>query len=142
MPASCHHCFPTACSGLEALTRKSPLMHGCMPPTNRCGKQTIKMGFPGGASGKEPSANSGKRPGLPQWLSGKESSCNAGAPGLIPGWERSPGGGHGNPLQHSWAPLIAQSVKESTCNAGDQGLILGQEDPLEKEMATHSSILA
>ena len=32
--------------------------------------------------------------------------------------------------------------KESTCNAGDLGSILGQEDPLEKEMAIHSSILA
>ena len=27
-------------------------------------------------------------------------------------------------------------------NAGDVGLVLGWEDPLEKEMATHSSILA
>ena len=32
--------------------------------------------------------------------------------------------------------------KESTCNAGDQGLIPGWGRPLEKEMATHSSILA
>ena len=32
--------------------------------------------------------------------------------------------------------------KESACNAGDIGLILGREDPLEKEMTTHSSILA
>ena len=32
--------------------------------------------------------------------------------------------------------------KESACNAGDTGSIPGQEDPLEKEMATHSSILA
>ena len=32
--------------------------------------------------------------------------------------------------------------KESTCHAGDAGLIPDQEDPLEKEMATHSSILA
>ena len=32
--------------------------------------------------------------------------------------------------------------KESSCNAGDQGQFLGGEDPLEKEMATHSSILA
>ena len=31
---------------------------------------------------------------------------------------------------------------ESACNAGDLGLIPGQEDPLEKKMATHSSILA
>ena len=30
------------------------------------------------------------------------------------------------------------SGKESSCNAGGVGLILGQEDPLEKEMATHS----
>ena len=33
--------------------------------------------------------------------------------------------------------------KESACNTGDPGSIfLGQEDPVEKEMATHSSILA
>ena len=32
--------------------------------------------------------------------------------------------------------------KESTCNAGDQFRSLGQEDPLEKGIATHSSILA
>ena len=34
------------------------------------------------------------------------------------------------------------SSKESACNAGDLGSILGQEDTLEKAMATHSSILA
>ena len=34
------------------------------------------------------------------------------------------------------------SGKESACNAEDQGSILGWEDPLEKEMATDSSILA
>ena len=33
-------------------------------------------------------------------------------------------------------------VKASACNAGDLGSIPGREDPLEKEMATHSSILA
>ena len=32
--------------------------------------------------------------------------------------------------------------KESACNAGDLGSILDQGDPLEKGMATHSSILA
>ena len=32
--------------------------------------------------------------------------------------------------------------KDSACNAGDLGLILGWEDPLKKEMATHSSVLA
>ena len=42
--------------------------------------------------------------GLPRWPSGKESAHNAGASGdagSIPGWGRSPGGGHGNPLQYS-----------------------------------------
>ena len=34
------------------------------------------------------------------------------------------------------------SGKESTCNAGDLSLITCQEDPLEKEMVTHCSILA
>ena len=33
-------------------------------------------------------------------------------------------------------------VKNPPANAGDTGSILGWEDPLEKEMATHSSILA
>ena len=45
-----------------------------------------------------------KATGLPLWLSGKESTCNAedaGDLGLIPGSGRSPGGGHGNPLQYS-----------------------------------------
>ena len=33
-------------------------------------------------------------------------------------------------------------VKASACNEGDPVQSLGWEDPLEKEMATHSSILA
>ena len=33
-------------------------------------------------------------------------------------------------------------VKNPLANAGDAGLIPGLEDPLEKEMATHSRILA
>ena len=32
--------------------------------------------------------------------------------------------------------------KKSTCNAGDLGSTLGQKDPLEKGMASHSSILS
>ena len=39
--------------------------------------------------------------GLTQWLSGKESACNEENLGSIPGFGRSPGGGHGNPLQYS-----------------------------------------
>ena len=40
-------------------------------------------------------------PRLPWWLSGKESACNAGDTGSILGQEKSPGEGHGNPLQYS-----------------------------------------
>ena len=40
--------------------------------------------------------------GFPGGSDGKESTCNAGDLGLIPGLGRSPGGGHGNPLQHSY----------------------------------------
>ena len=48
---------------------------------------------------------------------------------------------------YSWIIYIHRlpwwiSGKEPTCNARDPGSTLGQEDPLEKEMATHSSILA
>ena len=39
--------------------------------------------------------------GLLWWLSSKESACNVGDKGSIPGSGRSPGGGHGNPLQYS-----------------------------------------
>ena len=38
--------------------------------------------------------------------------------------------------------LGGSDSKESACNAGDRVQSLGQEDPLETEMATHSSILA
>ena len=53
-------------------------------------------------------------------------ASSAGDVGLIPG-RGFPGDSDG---------------KDSVCNAGDQGSIPGQEDPLEKGMATHSSILA
>ena len=43
---------------------------------------TIKGGFPGGSDGEE-------------------STCNVGDPGLISGPGRSPGEGHGYPLQYS-----------------------------------------
>ena len=43
------------------------------------------MGFPGGASDKEPSANAGDARDVDS----------------IPGWGRSPGGGLGHPVQYS-----------------------------------------
>ena len=38
---------------------------------------------------------------FPGGSAGKESTCNAGDSSLIPGMGRSPGGGHGNPLEYS-----------------------------------------
>ena len=38
---------------------------------------------------------------LPWWLRRKESACDEGDLVSIPGLGRSPGGGHGNPLQYS-----------------------------------------
>ena len=45
-------------------------------------------------------------------------------------------------VQPPWASLIAQSVKNLPAMKETQVRFLGQDDPLEKEMATHSSILA
>ena len=39
--------------------------------------------------------------GLPGGSVGEECACNAGDTGSIPGSGRSPGGGHGHPLQYS-----------------------------------------
>ena len=75
-------------------------------------------------------------------LTGKESTCNAGDPSSIPGLGRSAGEGIGFPLQYSWASLVAQLVKNSPAVRGTWVPSLGWEDPLEKEMATHSNILA
>ena len=39
--------------------------------------------------------------GFPGGSAGKEFTCNVGDLGSVPGLGRSPGGGHGNPLQNS-----------------------------------------
>ena len=79
---------------------------------------------------------------FPGSLAGKESACNAGDWGSIAGLERSPGGGHGNPLQYSWGSLMAQLVKNLLAMQETWVQSLGWEDPLEEGKATHSSILA
>ena len=61
------------------------------------------------------------------WLfSSKESTCNAVATGdvdLIPGWGRSPGGGHGNPLQDSCLEnLMDQGAWQASGSMGSQEL--------------------
>ena len=44
--------------------------------------------------------------------------------------------------KHAQREFLGSGDKESASNARDQVRSLGQEDPLEKEMATHSSVLA
>ena len=100
---------------------------------------------------------------------GKESAYNVRDLGLIPGLGKSRGEGKGCPLQYSglenpmdyidhgvarsWTRLSdfhfliwgfpgGSEDKASACNRETWVRSLGQEDPLEKEMATHSSILA
>jgi len=45
-------------------------------------------------------------------------------------------------MTYNWASLVAQLVKNLTEIQETWVQFLGQEDPLEKEMATHTSILA
>ena len=47
-----------------------------------------------------------------------------------------------NLLLYLWAPLVAQTVKHLSAMLETGLWSLGQEDPLQKEMATHSSTLA
>ena len=61
---------------------------------------------------------------------------------MIPGSGRSAGEGIGYPLQYSWASLVAQLVKNTPAIQETWVQSLGWKDPLEKEMATCSSILA
>ena len=80
--------------------------------------------------------------GFPGSSAGKEFACHAGDPSLIPGSGRSPGEGIGYPLQYSWASLVAQPVKNLPAMQETWFRSLGWENPLEKEKATHFSILA
>ena len=74
---------------------------------------------------------------------GKESACNAGDPGSFDSWvgkilwrrDRLP-----TPVFLDFPGGSAD--KEPDCSAGGLGSIPSWEDPLEKGMATHSSILA
>ena len=87
----------------------------------------------------------------------KNPPANARDAGLIPGSGRSLEEGNSNPLQYSclenpmdrgvhrdflWTSLVAQIVKCLPTMRETWVWSLGQEDPLEKGVATHSSILA
>ena len=95
---------------------------------------------------------------FPGGSAGKESACNEGNLGLIPELGRYPGEWKGYPLQLFWPrefsrPYSPWGQKESDTLSDFHFKNLpamqetwlhypGQEAPLEKEMATHSSILA
>ena len=80
--------------------------------------------------------------GFPDSSVDKESAYNAGDLGLIPGLGRSAEEGVGYPLLYSWASLVAQLVKNLPVMWETWVQSLGWENPVEKGMATHSSILA
>ena len=82
----------------------------------------VLLGFPGG--------------------SGSKSACNAGELGLISGLGGSPGEGIGYLLQYSWASMMPQLVKNLPAMWEIWVRSLGWGDLLEKEMATHPSVLA
>ena len=68
------------------------------------------------------------------WYAGDASS--------ITGLGRSTGEGIVYPLQYFWAFLVAQLVKNPPTMQETWVQSLGEEDPLEKGMATDSNILA
>ena len=70
------------------------------------------------------------------------SPALAGGSSSIPGWGRSTGDGIDYPLQYSWASPVAQLIKNPSAMQKTWVRSLGWEDPLKKEKATHSSILA
>ena len=79
--------------------------------------------------------------GFPDSSVGKESACNAGDPSSIPRLGRSTGE-RVDPLQYSWASLVAQLGKNPPVMKETWVRPLGRDDPLQKGKVPHSSILA
>ena len=80
--------------------------------------------------------------GFPVGSDNKASACNEGDVVSIPGLGRSPEGGYSNPLQYSWASLVAQTEKNPPAMQETWAQSLDWEDSLEEGMAIHSSVLA
>ena len=87
---------------------------------------------------------------FPGGSEGRTSAYNVGDSGSIPGLGRSPGEGHGNPLYYSclenpmdgeaWWAAVHGVAKSQTRLSGFTFTF--HFHALEKEMATHSSVLA
>ena len=120
-------------------------------------RHTHTQGFPHGLDSKESVCNAQE---TWVWFLGGEDLLEKGMTThssilswRIP-WTEEPGGLQSRGVQrvrHSWATnthihtracLVAQLVKNPTAMQETQVWFLGREDPLEKEMDTHSSILA
>ena len=65
---------------------------------------------------------------------GKESTCNPGEPGSISGSGRSPGAGHGNPLQHS---CLENAMDRGTWQATVHGVAKSQTQLKQLSMHAH-----
>ena len=77
------------------------------------------------------------RKGFPGSSAGKEFTCNAGDPSLIPGWERSPGGRHGNPLPTHGNPSILAWRFPGTEEPSGLWSIGSQSQTPLKQLSTH-----
>ena len=94
------------------------LLQDIFTPKLRC------WGFPNGSAGKEPASNTGDVETQVRSLGRGNSDTCYNTDGL------------------SWASLVAQRLKRLPAMLETWVRSLGREDPLEKEMTTHSSILA
>ena len=113
------------------------------------------MGFPGGSDGKASACNAGDAGSIPG--SGRSPGEGIGYPlqyfwaSLVAQLVKNlqcrrprfdPWVGKGKATLSSRGFPCGSDSKASAYNAGDPGSIPCLEDPLEKEMATHSSVLA
>ena len=80
--------------------------------------------------------------GFPDSSVGKESAWHAGDLSSIPELGRYAGEGIHYLLQYSWTSFVTQLVKNLPAMWETWDQFLGWGDPLEKQKATHSSILA
>ena len=122
----------------------------------------FSVGFSDGSVGKETTCNAGDPRSIPgegkiRWRrdrlpipvfldfpcgsAGKESACNAGDLGSTPGLGRSPREGKGYPLQYSGLENSKECIVHGVAKS-QTGLSDFHFHALEREMATHSSVLA
>ena len=82
-----------------------------------------------------------KQASLLWWLSRKESACSAGGLCSVPGSERSPGAGHGNPLQYSCLenPMDRGAWRATVCRVAKSQTRLKQLSMHTRKLTGHES---